>query len=254
MLRIAVLITTVLVFSGCATQVDSRFSQKTVGERVAAWNDVAREYIQNGQYEQAKRPLKRALEINPKAGESLALLAFVFQSQQEDDIADSYYRQALYQDGDNATINNNYGIFLLLQRRYAEACPTLAIAAADPLYGQRTQALENLAACYKAAGQAAQSEATYRQVLRVDPNSPRAMLELAELALARGDSATSWELFDRFGNLVRNRVAEHTAQSLWLGVRLSRLAEDASRASTYALLLKSSFPQSREYQQYKESR
>lgn len=255
MLRTTLLLSTLLLLGGCATQVvDSRYTQKSVEERVRAWNDVAREYIQNAQYEQAKRPLKRALEINPKASESLALMAFVFQSQQEDSIADDYYRQALSLDPKNATINNNYGIFLLLQRRYAEACPTLAVAASDPLYGQRTLTLENLAACYKAAGDLPQAEATYGQVLRVNPNSARALLELAEVALERGNSGRSWELFDRFGHLVRNRAAEHTARSLWLGVRLSRLAEDASKAATYALLLKSSFPESREYQQYKESR
>ena len=255
MLRNAILITAILLLAGCATtQVDSKYTQKSVAERVTAWNNVAREYIHNGQFEQAKRPLKRALEIDPKASESLALLAFVFQQQQETDIADSYYRQALNQDRANATINNNYGIFLMLQQRYDEACPSLAKAASDTLYGQRTQALENLAACYKAAGKGPQSETTYQQVLRVNPNSTRAILELTELALERGDTARAWELFERFGYLVRNRVAEHSARSLWLGVRLSRLAEDASKAATYALLLKSSFPQSREYQQYKESR
>nr|WP_246480933.1 type IV pilus biogenesis/stability protein PilW [Motiliproteus sediminis] len=250
-----VLLFTVVALAGCATtEVDSRYTTKAVAERVEAWNNVARCYIQNGSYEQAKRPLQRALEINPQSGESLALMAFVFQRQQESDIADQYYRQALESEPDNATVNNNYGIFLMLQQRFDEACGYLALAAAEPLYAQRSQSLENLASCYRAAGDAKRSEATYRQVLGLNPNSAVALIELADLAYVRGDTAESWELFNRHGSLVRNRVAEHTAKSLWLGVRLARASEDPSMAATYALLLKSSYPDSAEYRQYKESR
>nr|WP_242521843.1 type IV pilus biogenesis/stability protein PilW [Motiliproteus sp. SC1-56] len=246
-----------MLLGGCATQttVDGRAAkQGSKEERLEAWNSVAREYIQLGQYEEAKRPLKQALEVDPKAASSLTLLALVFQSQGETEIAEEYYRKALEGDPDNAMVNNNYGIFLMLQQRHAEACGYLEAAARDPLYEQRSATLENLASCYRVTGQSAEAEKTYRQVLRLDPNASQAILALSELAYQRGEYGQSWQLFSRFSKLVNLRQVEHNAQSLWLGIRLSRQGQDPGMAATYSLLLKNLYPQSREYQLYKESR
>lgn len=245
----------VVLLVGCAARpvetVGKRGSQQ---QRIAAWNRVASEYIHMGKYEEAKRPLKQALAIDPKASDSLNLLAFVFQNQGEIEVADKYYKQSLASDPGSAQTHNNYGIFLLLQKRYDEACSQLEEASQDPLYDQRTQSLANLANCYRLGDNLSQAEETFQKVLRLDPNNSTAILELAAMALDRGDSGRSWQLFSRFSELVNLRRVEHNPQSLWLGIRLSREGRDPSMAATYALLLKNLFPDSREYQLYKESR
>ncbi|WP_421864723.1 type IV pilus biogenesis/stability protein PilW [Motiliproteus sp.] len=248
------LLVAVLVLSGCATQSNSTYKQKSMPERIDAWNNVAREYIRLQQYEEAKRPLKQALTIDPKAANSLMLMAYVFQRQGESAIADDYYQQALKSAPADASVNNNYGIFLLTEQRYSEACQYLAKAANDPLYDQRTSALENLASCHVYAGDMDQAEQTYHQVLRLNPNSPNALIELGAIEYQRQQYGQSYQYFQQFSSLVRLRQAEHSAKSLYLGILLARENSDPAKAATYALLLKSMYPNSVEYQRYKESR
>ena len=154
----------------------------------------------------------------------------------------------------DAKINNNYGIFLLLQERYQDACQYLAKAAGDPLYDQRTDALENLASCYSLVGDAESAEQTYLQVLRLNPNAGNALVEMGAIEYEREAFGKSYNYFERFSSLVRLRQVEHSAKSLYLGVLLARKNSDPGRAATYALLLKNMYPESSEYQRYKESR
>tara|TARA_R110001583_G_scaffold59727_3_gene177579 strand:+ start:843 stop:1607 length:765 start_codon:yes stop_codon:yes gene_type:complete len=249
----AVIVTTLLL-TGCATQNDSQYQQRAIPERVQAWNNVAREYIRLEQYENAKGPLKEALNINPKASASLMLMALVFQHQGEQETADIYYKKALAEAPDDSIINNNYGAFLLNTQRYSDACGYLAKAANDPLYNQRVWALENLASCYSRSNQAEQAEQTYLQVLRLNPNSASALVELATIEFERKELGKSFKYFERFSSLVRLHQGEHTAKSLYLGVLLSRQNSDPGKAATYALILKNIYPDSIEYQRYKEAR
>jgi type IV pilus assembly protein PilF len=249
-----VVVVALLALAGCAVQDSSSYKQKSETERIQAWNNVAREYIRLEQYENAKRPLKQALEIEPGSAESLMLMAFTFQRQGEVKIADDYYQQALASAPDSAMINNNYGIFLLVEKRYQQACQYLKQASEDPLYEQRAQALENLASCYSLSGRADLAEETYLQVLRLNPNAPNAIVEMGAIEYAREDYGKAYQYYQRFSSLIQLRQAEHTAKSLYLGVLLSRQNNDPGRAATYALLLKNMYPDSVEYQRYKESR
>jgi type IV pilus assembly protein PilF len=151
-------------------------------------------------------------------------------------------------------INNNYGIFLLFEERYQQACQHLKRASEDPLYDQRTQALENLASCYSLSGKSELAEETYQQVLRLNPNSTNGLVEMGAIEYARDEYGKAYQYYERFSSLIRLRQAEHTAKSLYLGVLLSRQNNDPGRAATYALLLKNMYPDSVEYQRYKESR
>ena len=243
-----------LVLTGCGVEQVPVVSEASAEARIDVRIRWAKEHIRKGEYEEAKRPLTGALEVDKGSPKALNLLAFVFQQQGDMLLAEEYYKRMLKSDASFAPGRNNYGIFLMIQNRYDEACPHLAAASNDPLYTGRPQALENLAGCYQLAGQQELSEETYRRVLRLTPNSAITLIELASLVYERGESGEAWQLFDRFSELVNQRKVEHSAKSLWLGVRLSREGRDPSMAATYALLLKNLFPQSSEYQLYKESR
>ncbi|MEH6470769.1 MAG: type IV pilus biogenesis/stability protein PilW [Halopseudomonas sp.] len=247
-------IVVVMLLTGCATQDSSTYKQKATPERIQAWNNVAREYIRLEQYEDAKGPLKQALQIDPSAAGSMMLMALVFQRQGEDETADEYYKKALKITPDDSMINNNYGTFLLISQRYEKACQHLAKAANDPLYSQRIWALENLASCYNLSNQPEQAEQIYLQVLRLNPNSANALVEMGTIEYEREAYGKSFQYFERFSSLVRLRQGEHTARSLYLGVQLAREGSDPGKAATYALLLKNMYPSSVEYQRYKETR
>lgn len=246
-----VLLIALLTVTGCQTQ--SPVSNRN-DERVDVRLRWAKEHIQLLQYEQAKRPLTQALEIDPKNPKVLNLLAFVFQQQGENKLAEKYYTEMLKADPHFSTGQNNFGTFLMLQGRYEEACPRLNEAASNPFYERRPQAMENLASCYAVSGKPQEAEDVYRQVLRLTPDSGSATIGLASMLYERGEKAEARELFNQFAEMVERRRADHSSESLWLGVRIARDGGDVGMAATYALLLKNMFPNSPEYQLYKESR
>jgi type IV pilus assembly protein PilF len=248
------LIAVTLLLAGCATQDSSKYQQKTEPERVQAWNNLASEYIRLGQYENAKRPLQQALEIDTKAAVSLMLMALVFQSQEEYVTADEFYRKALAIAPEDSMINNNYGAFLLNTQRYTQACSYLEKAANDPFYVQRIWALENLASCYNRNSETGKAEQVYLQLLRHSPNSAGALVELGSIEYGRQAYGKSSGYFERFSSLLRLHQAEHRPKSLYLGLLLARQYNDPGKAATYALLLKNLYPDSIEYQRYKEAR
>lgn len=252
--RLVLAILSLLLLSGCASTGEGRFKVESQATRVESWNNVAREYIRMGQYEGAKRPLRRSLDIDPDNAMTLGLLALVFQQQGEYPVAEDYFRNALDAGPKNPTIANNYGIFLMMRGREEEACRYFDIAAQQPLYVERVQAMTNLASCYQARGRPEKAKALYKRVLDINPQSARALVELSEAALEVGDTAQAWAFFNRFRKQLKNKSVQHNAQSLWLGVRLSRLSGDPGMAAAYALVLKNDFPDSAQYRRYKESR
>jgi type IV pilus assembly protein PilF len=243
-----------LFLAGCVTQNETLSKyQVTDNGRVESRIQWAREHIRLGEYEQAKRPLKQGLKILPHSPELLNLLAFVFQQQGEKALAESYYVKALKSDSGYAPAQNNFGIFLLQEQRYSQACEHLQKAASEPLYERRTQSLENLGSCYLHSGQFDKAQETYTSVLKLVPESPTALLQLGGLAFEGREVSVAGQYFNRFAKMISLKRASHSAQSLWLGLRLSRENNDPSKAATYALLLKNMFPNSPEYQRYKES-
>ncbi|MEH6627109.1 MAG: type IV pilus biogenesis/stability protein PilW [Motiliproteus sp.] len=243
-----------LVLTGCQANKNTISPKGSNEARVDVRMRWAKQHIQKGEYEEAKRPLSSALDIDPKHPKVLNLLAFVFQQQGDFELAEQYYKRMLTADKDFTPGQNNYGIFLMIQGRYEEACVYLRNASSNPLYEGRPQALENLASCYMASGQSELAEKTFHKVLRLSPNSANTIIELAHLAYERGDSGQAWQMFSRYSELVNTMKVKHSAKSLWLGVRLSRDGRDPSMAATYALLLKNLYRDSPEYQLYKESR
>lgn len=254
MKRISVVIVLALVtLVGCQSQ-QSTSSQKKFDERIDVRIRWAQEHIQQKQYELAKRPLTQALDIDPTNPKTLNLLAYVFQQQGETALAEEYYTRMLTVAPNFAAGQNNFGFFLMTQGRYEEACERFKFAADNPLYEGRPRALENLAVCYSTAGRSVEAEGVYRKVLGLTPDAPLATVGLAEMLYEQGKKGEARALFDQFSERVSQRRATHTAKSLWLGVQLSRDENDVGMAATYALLLKTMFPNSSEYQRYKESR
>jgi len=85
------------------------------------------------------------------------------------------------------------------------------------------------------------------------PGRPLAMLQLTDVMLRKNNLEEAVNLFDQFSTMVDEKRVQHSAQSLWLGVQISRLKNSSVDAATYGLILKNMYPDSEEYRQYKES-
>lgn len=243
---------TVLMLVGCVTSGETRFSENADEEQaLKKYTELGLRYIQQGKTVEAKRPLKRALEIDPKSPEVHNALAILFQAEKEPALAESHFSKALQYGPDETRIRNNYAAFLYSEKRYADACDQLEQAATDSLYENRSSVYENLGVCYLQIAQKEKALAAFDRAIDINDGQARALLESALLHFANGQVAISQRHHIQYQRLVRLRYAPNTPRSLALGVKLARLNGDKNREASYLLMLKNMFPESGEYQQIK---
>ncbi|WP_290701564.1 type IV pilus biogenesis/stability protein PilW [Amphritea sp.] len=241
-----------LIISGCASQ-EVTTSEQNAPQASQAYSSLGMQYLSSGDTANAKVAFQRAIAINSDGAEAYNGLAMVFQIEDEPELAESYFQKAISAEPDSAMMHNNYGAFLFSLERYSQACKELARATEDPFYNQRSQAFENLGRCYLLIERLDAAEHAFKRSLKLNPNRPTALLQLSDVLIQKDELEASVSYFEQFRAMVDDKRVQHSAQSLWLGVQISRLQNLGVNAATYGLILKNMFPESEEYRQYKES-
>ena len=122
MLRGGLLAAVICLMVGCVTEYSggtqmSSDPDATLDKRVA----LARQYIGVGDWENAKRNLELAQEVDPNNAEVFEAFALVYQSTGEFEMAENQFRAALEAEPNLSRARNNYAAFLYSQGRYTEA-------------------------------------------------------------------------------------------------------------------------------------
>ena len=97
--------------------------------------------------------------------------------------------------------------------------------------------------CSRKNGNLNDAEDFLNKALRVQPEMPEALLELAEVNFAKSDYAAARAYFMRFS---QRNPAPLTAEHLWLAVRIERKLGDRKAEERYASDLRQRFPDARE--------
>ena len=246
-LRPALLLLAASLLAGCVTtgNVDPMKTGKGREEARDAYVQLGIGYLQQGSTENAKVPLRKALEIDPSSADAHAALALVFQIEMEPKLADEHFRKAISQRRDDARLLNNYGSFLFEQKRYQEAMERYTQAAQDNLYPERSRIFENLGLTALQLQQREQAKAYFERSLRLNSRQPRALMEMALLSFEDKQFVPARSYYESYLTL-----APHDARSLLLGVRLAKVFEERDNAASLGLQLKRLYPGTPEYQQY----
>ncbi|MGH1463606.1 MAG: type IV pilus biogenesis/stability protein PilW [Neptuniibacter sp.] len=240
-----------LVVTGCTTLTNTDGDGNSSYE---AYSRLGFEYLQAGDTTNAKSSFHRSIGINPGYAEAYNGLALTFQLEGDDKIAEQYYKKATKLEPSSAMMHNNFGAFLFAKGRYSEACVELARATEDPFYNRRAQAFENLGRCYRFIDRIDAAKHAFKRSLQVSSSGrPVALVELSEIYLSENQLVKSEQFFNQFLEFVESRRFEHYAKSLWVGIRIARMNGNSHRSAAYALILKNLYPDSEEYQEYKES-
>ena len=235
------------LLTGCVSSGDSNpmSTDKGRDEARKAYVQLGLGYLQQGMTEQAKMPLSKALEIDKTDPDTHAALALVFQSEMEHELAEEAFLKALRGRPADARILNNYGSFLFQRQRYQEAYAQFQKAAADNLYPERSRVYENLGITSLRLGQREAGRQQLEKALRLNPQQPRALLEMAELSYEDRHYVPARDYYDRFSLL-----SGQNARSLLLGARLEHVFNDRTSTANYGQQLKRLYPGTPEYQQY----
>ncbi len=246
-LRSPILLLLISLLVGCVTtgDVSPLKTEKGRNEARDAYIQLGIGYLRQGAGERAKTPLKKALDIDPSSAEANAALAMVFQLEMEPKLAEQYYLKAMAESGGSSRIYNNYAGFLYEQKRYAEADEYFNKAAADNMYPERSRVYENLGLTALKMNQPEQAKQHFQKALRLNPNQPTSLLEMAQLEFDSQQYVPARDLYQRYG-----KRGETTARSLLLGIRLAVVYDDRDTAASYGLQLRRLYPSSPEYQQY----
>jgi len=234
------LIFVLLLLTGCVTTTTGP-EPASVDQRVTARLDLARGYMENGEFDRARPALIRALELNPRSPEANVLMGLLNESQNDYVLAERHYRLALEVEPDNAQALNNYGSFLFARGRYEEAVKLLRRLVENSDYRARSQAYENLGLAELQVGEVTRAEEAFNRAIRLNFAQSRSNLELADLNYEQGEYSLAQEYYDAF-----RTQARQSPRSLCLGMKLAAKAGNTDQMSSYALALNNLFPDSDE--------
>jgi type IV pilus assembly protein PilF len=143
--------------------------------------------LQEGNLAVALEELLTAISIDPDYAKAYSARGLAHYHIKEMDLAERDFQRALRLEPNDPEIHNNYGWFLCQIGREKEAITFFQRAIRNPLYDTPDKAYLNAGACYSKLGNLAVAEDFVQQSLRIRPENPPAVLQLAEISYRRGD-------------------------------------------------------------------
>lgn len=245
-LSILLLMISTVLLSACNTVSSPSSSQNIrpahVTNEVAAANlNLGIAYLKEGKYEEALKKLEKAKQADPAHPSIYNVFGLLYQQINDFDKAEKHFKKALSLDNSNSSTLNNYGSFLCQQDRIEEALKTYTRAADNPLYQTPELAITNAGLCLYNNKRKDEAKVKFQEALKINPRIPQALIKMCEFSVDEFNYLSARAYLQRF-----QQVSRHNARSLWLGIQIERELGDKDAVSSYALLLKNSFPDSDE--------
>ena len=243
-----------LSLSACVTTVENRLTRKADPDKaVDNYTQLGLGYLKKDNLVRARERLSHALKINSEYAPANNAMALLLITEGEPELAETYFKKAMALEENFSFGHYQYGMYLLQGQRYGEACRHLKVAAYDVEFQQRVSAFQNLGACYYRDNKASDAIKTYQHVLKIQRHNAHILVNLSTLLFDEGQFQQAQSYFDRFLRSVERKQSRHTAHSLWLGIKLAQVKGDLKQVTTLISSLARRFPDSTEYQLYKQS-
>lgn len=198
-------------------------------------------YMQQGSYDVALEKLQRALEQDRNLPVAHHYIAALYNTIRNYELADEHYRRAARLSPNDASILNNYGVFLCEQERFREAEDRFVRAAGIAGNRNPDEAWQNAAFCMLRIPDPDKALNYFREALDVNPLLPSPLYQMSRLNLEAGNAMAARGFLQRY-----EAISRHTSESLWLGVRIERELDNRAAANDYARQLRDEFPRSDE--------
>jgi type IV pilus assembly protein PilF len=245
-------VTACLVLSACATEPgdDSglRPTIPTTGDesearaRARIHTELAANYFEIGNVGVALEEVKEALRADANYGPAHNVAGLVYAQLKEDRLAEESFERALSINPSDPDAHHNYGMFLCQRKQEKEAIRHFMLAVRNPLYPTPDRSYVNAGICARRSGDLAGAAEYFQLALKVRPNQPQALYQMADLSYMRGDYGEAKRYLGRLAQVAQAVSAE----ALWLGVRVERRLGDRISEASYASQLRTRFPNSRE--------
>ena len=209
---------------------------------------LARQYIGVGDWENAKRNLELAQEVDPNNAEVFEAFALVYQSTGEFEMAENQFRAAIKAEPTLPRARNNCGAFLYSEGRFIEAEREFYRVTEDTLCSGRPMAFVNLGLCRLQLEYSPGAKASLTRALWIDRRNPEALLEMGFLRVEAGDTNEA----ARYHGTYRTVSPQQSPRGLLLGLEIADQTGDRDALSSYELALRNLYPDSAEYRVWME--
>jgi type IV pilus assembly protein PilF len=212
--------------------------------------ELAALYFSRGQNSTALDEVRLALAANPDLPEAHGLRGLILAAQGDPAGAEQSFKRAIELNPRDGDTLHNYAWFLCQQRRHAEADAAFERAVTMPNYAEVTRTLLARGVCQAREGRWADAERTLSRAYELDPSNPTTAYNLSDVLLRRGELERA-RFYVRRINQVPDAV---TAQSLWLAARIERRLGNVDGVQSFGRQLRERFPQSPESLQFERGR
>lgn len=222
----------------------SLFSNSPAEKLTDIYLQLGVRYMDLGKLELAKENLQKALGKDPNNARAHSALAFLNEKINHFDEARQHYETALGLSPDDIGIQNNYGKFLCDRRQFDRGLALLTQATSNLLNDRLWMAMTNAARCHLGMGQRPQAVTLLKQALDLNRQYSAALLEMQKISYQMGDYKAAEDYLQRYLG-----EANHTPETLWVGIQTEQALGNLSLANEYRNLLLDKFPNSNEAKQ-----
>jgi type IV pilus assembly protein PilF len=205
--------------------------------RAKTHTELGSGYFARAQYGVALEELNEALRVDPGYAPAYNMIGLVYMELREDQQAEQSFTRALQLDPGDSDAHNNFGWFLCSRNRFDESIKQFLAAVKDPLYATPEKALLNAGICSAKKGDAAAAEDFLLKALKVQPQQPQALYNLAQLYFKQGRYAEARGPLSKY-----LQAAGPTPESLWLAIRLERKLGDRDAEAGHGRQMRKLFP------------
>jgi type IV pilus assembly protein PilF len=191
----------------------------------------------------ALEELRIAVAADPSYALAHGMFGLVYMELRENQLAEQSFERALKLAPNDPDLNHNYGWFLCQTKREPESIKYFLQAIRNPLYPTPQRSYAAAGQCSLKANNLKDAEGLLARALKLDPDDPNALLQMGQVRYREGNFDDARRMVTR-----RNRVADPSAESLWLALRIERKLGERGAEASYASQLRRRFPSSPEYQ------
>lgn len=228
--------------AGSEREIRTDSDQTTAEKRARVRLELASAYFSRGQPSTALDEIKLALAAKGDLPEAFNLRGLVYGSMGESVLAEQSFQRALQLNPRDGDTLHNYAWFLCQQRRFDAAEPQFTAALNAPQYTEVPRTLLAQGLCLARAGRWQDAERSLGRSFELDPGNPSTTFAYAEVLYRRGE----YERARFYVRRLNEQAEQSNAQSLWLAARIERRIGNMPGVADFGRQLRERFPDSAE--------
>ena len=239
----------VCMLGGCASRSPDpaaytpQTAENDLQARARIHAELAAGYLELGNYGVALQEANEALKSDANYVPAHNVLGLAYMELRDDKSAEASFLRALRINAQDSDSNNNYGWFLCQRKREKESVKYFLDALRNPLYTTPEKSWVNAGICARQSGDQKNAEDYFQRAIKLRPNQPQALQNLADMAYGRRDFIGAKTHLSR---VQRDAGSPSSAEFLWLALRVERQLGDRNAEQSLAFQLQKNFPESRE--------